>query len=83
MYGTAPYQSAFIASGSECGSIFLWDVSSKNIMQKLEGHDGPVLSVDTHPTEPWIVSAGLDKSIRIWKMEDEPPAPVTDGMPEG
>ncbi|KAK7533115.1 prolyl oligopeptidase-like protein [Phyllosticta citribraziliensis] len=69
-YGKAPYQSAFIASGSECGAVFLWDVSSKNIMQKLDGHAGPVLAVDTHPSEPCIVSAGLDKSIRLWRMDD-------------
>ncbi|KAH7064637.1 WD40-repeat-containing domain protein [Macrophomina phaseolina] len=75
-YGTPPYQSAFIASGSECGSIYLWDCSSKNIMQKLDGHDDPVLSVDTHPTEPWIVSGSLDKTIRIWKMEDGPSVPA-------
>ncbi|KAK8183396.1 WD40-repeat-containing domain protein [Phyllosticta capitalensis] len=68
-YGKAPYQSAFIASGSECGAVFLWDVSSKDIMQKLDGHDGAVMAVDTHPTEPCLVSAGLDKTIRLWTMD--------------
>lgn len=71
VYGTAPYQSAFIASGSEDGSIYLWDCSSKNVMQRLDGHKEPVLCVDTHPTEPWIVSGSLDKTIIIWRMEDE------------
>ncbi|KAF2084117.1 WD40 repeat-like protein [Saccharata proteae CBS 121410] len=71
VFGTAPYQYPFIASGSEDGSVILWDVSSKNIMQRLVGHEGAVLGVDTHPTEPWIVSAGMDKTIRLWKMEDK------------
>lgn len=63
-------QFAFIASGDEDGSIFLWDVSSKNVLQKLEGHSDAVLSVETHPTEQVIASAGLDRTIRIWRAVD-------------
>lgn len=58
---------AFLTSGSEDGCILLWDVVSKNILQKLQGHDGVVLAVDTHPTRSTLVSAGIDKTIRIWK----------------
>lgn len=60
-------QYAFIASGSEDNNIFLWDVRSKNMLQKLEGHESPVLSVDTHPTKQVIVSGGMDKTVRIWR----------------
>lgn len=58
---------AFIASGSEDGNVVLWDVSSKNVLQRLSGHTEPVLSVDTHPSLKLIVSAGLDMEIRLWK----------------
>jgi COMPASS component SWD3 len=61
---------AFIASGDEEGNILLWDVSSKNVLQKLEGHGDAVLSVDTHPTERLIASAGLDRTIRVWNAVD-------------
>ncbi|KAF2267384.1 WD40 repeat-like protein [Lojkania enalia] len=71
------YQYAFVASGSEDGNILLWDVSSKNVLQTLEGHKDAVLSVDTHPTEAVIVSGGLDKTARIWKMNAE----SVDGTP--
>ena len=60
-------QQAFIASGSEDGDIVLWDVSSKRIMQRLQGHDGPVLGVDTHPSQSSIVSCGMDGTVRIWQ----------------
>ena len=60
---------AFIASGSEDGNIVIWDVKSKNILQRLEGHEGCVLGVDTHPTDPMLVSCGLDGSVRLWKNE--------------
>ncbi|KAF2878140.1 WD40-repeat-containing domain protein [Massariosphaeria phaeospora] len=70
--GPAPYEYAFIASGSEEGDIVLWDVSSKNVLQRLEGHNDAVLSVDTHPTEPLIASGGLDRTVRIWKVGEPP-----------
>jgi COMPASS component SWD3 len=58
---------AFIASGDEEGQVVLWDVGSKNVLQRLEGHTDAVLSVHTHPTEKLIVSAGLDRTIRLWR----------------
>lgn len=64
-YGEA--SSALIVSGSEDGAIFCWDVNSKAVLQKLEGHTGAVLGTDCHPTEKAIVSCGLDRTIRVWR----------------
>ncbi|KAF1816218.1 WD40 repeat-like protein [Eremomyces bilateralis CBS 781.70] len=58
---------AFIVSGSEDGSIFFWDVGSKEVLQCLDGHSGPVLGVDAHPTEPMVVSCGMDGRVKIWR----------------
>lgn len=69
VYGYPPYQYAFVASGSEDKTIVLWDVGSKNVMQRLEGHVGVVLGVDTHPIEPVIVSGGADCTVRIWRSD--------------
>lgn len=62
---------AFVVSGSEDGSILLWDVKSKNILQRLNGHDGVVLWVETHPQLDMLVSGGLDKMVKIWVNEEE------------
>ncbi|MCJ1281753.1 hypothetical protein MMC26_001076 [Xylographa opegraphella] len=62
---------AFIASGSEDGNITLWDVPSKNILQRLEGHDGVVLGLDTLSGKGLLVSGGLDGTVRIWRAEEE------------
>jgi COMPASS component SWD3 len=75
-------QYAFVASGSEEGEVVLWDVSSKNVLQRLEGHEGTVLSVDTHPTEKLIVSAGLDRTVRLWRPKEGKPEQV-DGERNG
>lgn len=59
--------SALIASGSEDGFILFWDVSSKEVLQRLKGHQGIVFGVDMHPWENQFVSCGQDKAIRIWR----------------
>lgn len=69
---------AFVVSGSEDGSIIFWDVKSKNILQRLDAHDGVVLWVDTHPSLPIIASGGLDTKVQVWVNEDEDEK--TDGM---
>ena len=61
---------AFAASGSEDGNLFLWDVTSKEVLQKLEGHEGVVLGCDAKGK--LLVSGGLDGTVRIWTCaEDE------------
>lgn len=78
----ATYQYAFVASGSENGEIVLWDVSSKNVLQRLEGgHTDAVLSVDTHPTEKLLASGGLDGTVRIWKEMIPHPQMTTEPGP--
>jgi len=62
---------AFIACPSEDGSIYLWDVSSKEILQVLQGHDGVVLSVDVGLNDQTIVTCGMDKTVRVWKRVPE------------
>jgi COMPASS component SWD3 len=59
----------FAVSGSEDGSIVLWDVTSKEILQRMEGHEGVVFGVDTRGRK--MVSGGTDGTVRIWEQEDE------------
>eukprot|EP00775_Hariotina_reticulata_P010433 gene10433-10591_t len=73
-FSTALNQRPSIAAGSEDGSIFVWDVNSKQVLQQLpgrsskddvgDGHCAAVLCVDGHPSQPLLASGGnLTKSL--------------------
>ena len=72
IYGPKYYPFAFVASGSEDGAIWLWDVSSKTVLQRLGGaHDGVVFGIDTHTSERCIVSGGADRFVKVWRCIEE------------
>jgi COMPASS component SWD3 len=64
---------AFAVSGSEDGAVLCWDVVSKKVLQRIEGHDGVVLGVDTCTTSygRYLVSCGLDGTVRVWEEKQD------------
>jgi COMPASS component SWD3 len=64
---------AFAVSGSEDGAILCWDVVNKKILQRIEGHSGVVLGVDTCATSQgrYLVSCGADGTVRVWEETSE------------
>ena len=69
VYGDATQ--AFAASGSEDGGIAIWDVVSKELLQRIEGHEGAVLGLDTLSEKGLLVSGGLDRTVRVWGCGQE------------
>ncbi len=63
----------FVVSGSEDGDVVAWDVSSKELLWRGEGHKDVVLSVDCGKTKDGtrglLVSVGKDRDVRVW-IED-------------
>lgn len=68
-------------SGSEDNLVYIWDLQSKKIVQKLAGHKGilysnftltvdVVLAVASHPSENIIASGSLDKEVILWFQGD-------------
>ena len=71
---------AFVVSGSEDGGILWWDVVSKEVLQRVDGHEDVVLGVDTWEGDSGlVVSCGLDKTVRLWERASPPPTPGLDG----
>lgn len=65
----------FAASGSEDGAILCWDIVTKNILQRLEGHADAVLGVHSGKLngKRLLVSCSLDKTVRVWEESFDGP----------
>ncbi|KAF9889276.1 hypothetical protein FE257_007589 [Aspergillus nanangensis] len=64
---------AFAVSGSEDGAVLCWDVVSKKVLQRIDGHTGVVLGVDTCTLgeKRYMVSCGVDGTVRVYEETDE------------
>ena len=59
---TAP----LLATGSEDGTVKLWDTDSQQCVGTLVGHTNIVRSVAFHPTAPVLISGSTDKTLKVW-----------------
>lgn len=73
---------AFIAAPSEDGAVVLWDVKTKEVVQRIDGaHDGVCFWVDVH--DDTMVSAGKDGRIKVYKHRDPNAPPKVNGVASG
>ena len=54
-----------IVSGSEDGTVRLWDVLSGEQMQSLEGHEEPVSAIALSADGTRIASGSWDETVRL------------------
>ncbi|PKY03106.1 WD40 repeat-like protein [Aspergillus campestris IBT 28561] len=71
---------AFVVSGSEDGAVLCWDVVTKKVLQRIEGHTGVVLGADTCALEGkrLMVSCGIDGTVRVYEEADPETEPKTE-----
>ena len=67
--------SKFVSCGSD-KLIFLWDVTSAQVIRKLTGHDRKVNALAFGPKEDVLLSASHDKTVKIWDMRTRSRAPI-------
>ncbi|XP_075463863.1 DDB1- and CUL4-associated factor 8 isoform X2 [Ascaphus truei] len=66
--------SEFVVSGSDCGHIFLWEKSSCQIVQFMDGDKGGVVNcLEPHPHLPVLATSGLDHDVKIWLPTSKEP----------
>lgn len=60
----------FLLSGSEDGTLKVWDLKSRSLLGRLEGHSGPVLAADVDFSTDRAVSSSNDGSVRVWDIAE-------------
>jgi COMPASS component SWD3 len=72
---------AFVASASEDGDVVMWDVKSKEVVQRISGaHKGVCFWVDVHGDI--MASAGQDRIINVFKNQSAHQIEAVDGIDE-
>ena len=57
-----------VASGSNDKTVKLWDVTSGECLQTLEGHSSRVKSVSFSPDGTKVASGSYDKTVKLWDV---------------
>ena len=63
----------YVMSGSDCGHIFIWNKSTGELVNLLQGDRRVVNCLQPHPEFPILASSGIDYDIKIWAPIKEEP----------
>lgn len=67
----SPIREAILCSGSDDGTIKVWDYTEDSCVHTLEGHKAPVRGLLWNPEIPYLlISGSWDFAIRIWDTRD-------------
>jgi COMPASS component SWD3 len=59
-----------VLSGSENGSVLIWDAHSGSVLQTLKGHHGPVYRTVWNDVLGLLASCSDDGTVRCWKYHE-------------
>ncbi|KAH7690105.1 WD repeat-containing protein 42A protein [Dioscorea alata] len=58
--------SEYVASGSDCGRLFIWRKKDGELLRVMEGDRYVVNCIEPHPYSPVIASSGIENDVKIW-----------------
>uniref|UniRef100_A0AAV1T825 Pre-mRNA-processing factor 19 n=1 Tax=Peronospora matthiolae TaxID=2874970 RepID=A0AAV1T825_9STRA len=60
-----------VATGGVDKHVQVFDTQSQQLVAKLTGHGKKVSHVEFHPTADLVVTASLDKTVKLWTAQDK------------
>jgi COMPASS component SWD3 len=61
---------AFVLGGSEDGAVYVWDVATGKLLEKLAGHEGVTYNAKWHERQALMASSSHDGTVRTWWWQD-------------
>lgn len=65
--------SKMLISGEEDGTIKLWSLQTKKLIDTLIGHQKAINSIAVHPNGKLIASGSDDRTIKLWSLKSRQP----------
>ena len=59
-----------IVTGSNDGTVRLWETTTGKPIKTLKGHEGNVWHVGFSPDGKQVISASWDNTVRVWEVEN-------------
>jgi len=61
----------YIVTGSQCGSVHIYDILTGKIVKKLPAHHATVRDVSWHPYQPLLISSSWDNTLGRWEYKED------------
>ncbi|KAF0728199.1 hypothetical protein Ae201684_014024 [Aphanomyces euteiches] len=62
---------AFVLGGSEDGAVYVWDVTTGKLLERLLGHTGVTYSAKWHENQALMASCSHDGTVKTWWWQDQ------------
>ncbi|KAG7270907.1 hypothetical protein CRUP_000266 [Coryphaenoides rupestris] len=56
----------YVVSGSDDGSLFIWEKETTNLVRILQGDESIVNCLQPHPSYCFLATSGIDPVVRLW-----------------
>jgi len=61
----------YIYTGSGTGTVWIYDLLTGKVVDKLKGHDSIVRDLHWHPCKPELVTTGWDNCVKKWHWDED------------
>jgi U3 small nucleolar RNA-associated protein 12 len=58
-----------IVLGTKNGILNLFDISTSLLLDRVQAHEGPIVSIDIRPDRMGFVTGSGDKEVKFWDFE--------------
>ena len=62
--------------GSQKGDIWVWNITTREIIQVLSGHSSTITALEINKNREFIASSSLDRTVRIWPLNSDYDQPL-------